>query len=85
MKVLFRYARQPRPYADSYGEMLVKLEENETKEDALIKYNGSKDDGWHSNSFKEELSEYVEVKYDGNKNVIKGRLLLFKTHDRYTG
>ena len=80
MKVHFRYSRQPRAYADSYGEMLVELEENETKDEALKLYNGSKDDGWHRNIFIKELSEY-----EYNNKVIKGKLLLFKTHDRYTG
>lgn len=80
MKVLERYSRKPRAYADSYGEMLVELEENETVEDAIKEYGGTKDGGWHVNRFDKELNEYEIY-----GKVYKGKLVLFKTRDRYTG
>ena len=79
MKKLFNYCRQPRAYADSQGEMLIELENDETIQDVIKEYIKSERE-WYETYYSDpkEVNEYV---YDGVTYV--GRLVLLKTHAPY--
>jgi len=77
-KIIFRYTRQLRAYADSVGSMLVLLEQDDDK-DKVIEEIQADNSYWRSNYYEKELKEYKDETYD-----IKGRLLLFGCRDGYT-
>lgn len=79
MKRLFSYCEQPRPYADSKGEMLIELEDNETIQDVIEKYI-KPEHAWYEQYYSEpkEVNEYT---YNGV--TYSGRLVLLKTHRVY--
>ena len=87
MEVLFRSTSQPRAYADSVGYMLVRLEDNEDKQEVIstVIANNAKSGGWSTNSFLREVDRYVTNENTKFEAVYTGRLLLFSAFDRYTG
>jgi len=84
MKVLFDYCRQPRAYADSFGECLVLVEEGDDVEVIKAEYRKPKEWYQEKYSFSKELTEYVQDTYKG-KVTHTGKLLLFRTSSAYTG
>lgn len=79
MKKLFSYCRQHRAYADSKGEMLIELENDETIQDVIEEYI-KPEHAWYEQYYSDpkEVNEYVydDVTYSG-------RLVLLKTHQSY--
>lgn len=77
MKVLFRYTRQPRRYADREGFMLVELEEGDNKDEVIKDFN-EKRDIVSSNKFLREVDTY-----EHNGETYTGNLLLFEAIDAF--
>lgn len=84
MKVIFDYCTQTKKYGDSRGQCLIQLEESETINDVKAKY-VKPQWAWFDVKYSnlKEISTYTETKWNNEKVIHNGKLIIMDTFQTY--